>query len=217
MTAFCSFQASLKHFQAPRQHGRIFRRRPLGGPRLWPVSTLPRRGSRIFSGLLWPCGDADSAPRWSLVQMARLDLFPSWKWSLLQADLWAAQVATFAKVSRETVAEAVGCAAAPKFHRLLRQVVHGDHCPEVVAHTASVRVSDLRDLSLHHNRHIGNLADVQKLRNLTCMVTWMINGLFVFTLREERVLRRDLRHWRTCMMTGTSTTLPTNCTGGTST
>ena len=45
---------------------------------------------------------------------------------------------------------------------------------------------------------------------------WLIDGLFVYTLRDA-LLDRDRRHWRICMITGASITLPTNINGGIST
>ena len=50
----------------------------------------------------------------------------------------------------------------------------------------------------------------------TCLVTWLIDGLFVFS-RRDALLERDRRHWRFCVITGASTTLPKNFAGGIST
>ena len=50
----------------------------------------------------------------------------------------------------------------------------------------------------------------------TCLVTWLVDGLFVYT-RRDALLERDSWHWRICMITGASTTLPTSFAGGIST
>ena len=65
-------------------------------------------------------------PRWSLSQLARLALFPTWKWSLLQADNWAAPAPRWATVLPRTAAGGACCAATQLCHRHLRQAVHGD-------------------------------------------------------------------------------------------
>ena len=67
-----------------------------------------------------------------------------------------------------------------------------------------------------HNSPARNCAGRLPRGISACLVTWLIDGLFVYT-RRDALLERDRRHWRICMITGASTTLPKNFAGGIST